>query len=120
MVTRALPGKSGMREADTLTSGGPMGPKRAESGSRRLERAEMLAKRRSLFALRRAYLPALAVGLLLDDFGAVSGPAHGDAAQFLPRLLHRDKRVLEPVLQLSHNAVPVHLGTAGDLLGVAF
>src|SRR5215210_7691986 len=80
----------------------------------------MLAKRLRLFALGRAYLPALAVDLLLDDLGTVGGPAHGDAAQFLPRLLHRDERVLEPVLQLPHYAVPIYFGTAGDLLGVAF
>jgi hypothetical protein len=44
---------------------------------------------------------------------------HGHTAQFLSGLLHRDERVLEPVLQLPHDAVPVNLGTAGDLLGVA-
>src|SRR5215210_229844 len=69
--------------------------------------------------LGRARLPALAVGLLLYDLGFARRPAHGDAAQLLPRLLHRDERVLEPVLQLAHDAVPVHLGAAGDLLGVA-
>jgi hypothetical protein len=95
---RALLGESGMGEPDLLISESPVGPKRAESESRRLERAEMLAKRQGLLALRRAYLPALAVGLLLDDFGTVSGTAHGDTTQFLPRLLHRDKRVLEPIL----------------------
>src|SRR5215210_3640661 len=79
----------------------------------------MLAKRHSLLALRRARPPTLSVGLLLDDLGPGRRPVHGHTAQLLPGLLHRDERVLEPVLQLPHDAVPVNLGTAGDLLGVA-
>src|SRR5918994_3729784 len=78
----------------------------------------MLAKRRSLLTLRRTGPPALAVRLL-DNLGPGRGPAHRDAAQLLPGLLHRDERILEPVLQLPHNAVPINLGAAGDLLGVA-
>src|ERR671910_3281635 len=79
----------------------------------------MLAKRRSLLTLRRTGPPALAVRLLLDNLGPGRRPAHRDAAQLLPGLLHRDEGILEPVLQLSHNAVPIYLGAAGDLLGIA-
>src|ERR671911_961513 len=82
----------------------------------------MLAKRSKTSlqtSLGRARPPALTVGLLLDDLGPGRRPVYGDTAQLLPGLLHRDKRVLEPVLQLPHDAVPVNLGPAGDLLGVA-
>src|ERR671920_1692403 len=81
----------------------------------------MLAKRSltSLQPLGRARPPAPTVGLLLDDLGPGRRPVHGHTAQLLSGLLHRDERVLEPVLQLPHDAVPVNLGTAGDLLGVA-
>src|SRR5215208_3924760 len=70
-------------------------------------------------SLGRARPPAPTFGLLLDDLGPGRRPVHGHTAQFLSGLLHRDERVLEPVLQLPHDAVPVNLGTAGDLLGVA-
>src|SRR5215211_855822 len=70
-------------------------------------------------SLGRARPPALIVGLLLDDLGPGRRPVYGDTAQLLPGLLPRDERVLEPVLQLPHNAVPINLRTAGDLLGVA-
>src|SRR5687768_18590048 len=80
----------------------------------------MLAKRfLPLCELGRTRPPALTVGLLFDDVGPGRRPVHGDTAQLLPGLLHRDERVLEPVLQLPHNAIPVDLRTAGDLLGVA-
>src|SRR5215212_9466783 len=81
----------------------------------------MLARRlRNLFAsLRRAGVPAATFGLLLEDLGLACGPAYGDAAQLLAGLLHGDERVLEPILQLLHDAVPIHLGATGDLLGVA-
>src|SRR5215213_2288961 len=70
-------------------------------------------------SLGRARLPPLAVGVPFDDLGLARWPLHGDTAQLLPGLLHRDERVLEPVLQLAHDTVPVHLGAARDLLGVA-
>src|SRR5688500_20244276 len=80
----------------------------------------MLAKRsRPLCKLGRACPPALAVGLFLDNLGPGRRPAHGHTTQLLPGLLHREERVLEPVLQLPHDTVPVNLGTAGHLLGVA-
>src|SRR5829696_1387566 len=82
----------------------------------------MLAKRSKTSlqtSLGRARPPAPTFGLLLDDLGPGRRPVHGHTAQFLSGLLHRDERVLEPVLQLPHDAVPVNLGTAGDLLGVA-
>src|SRR5829696_5928761 len=70
-------------------------------------------------SLGRARLPTLAVGVLFDDPRLARGPAHGYTAQLLPGLLHRDERVLEPVLQLPHDTVPVYFGAAGYLLGVA-
>src|SRR5918993_3677713 len=80
----------------------------------------MLAKRsRPLCNLGRARPPALAVGLILDDLGPGRRPAYGHPTQLLPGLLHRNERVLEPVLQLPHDPIPVNLGTAGHLLAVA-
>src|SRR5918995_6775169 len=80
----------------------------------------MLTKRsRPLCRLGRARPPALAVGLFLNDLGPGRRPAHRHTAQLLSGLLHREERVLEPVLQLTHDTVPVNLRTAGHLLGVA-
>src|SRR5215203_2667288 len=73
----------------------------------------------TLFRSPRAGVPAAALGLLLHDLRLACRPAHGDAAQLLAGFLHGDERILEPVLQLLHHAIPVHLGAARDLLGVA-
>src|SRR5215207_6966322 len=70
--------------------------------------------------LGRTRLPALpvAASLFLDNLGA-RGPPYGDAAQLLARLPNGQDGILEPVLQLPHDPVPVHLRAADHLFGVA-